>query len=83
MIIVVIITVLVTIVIIVSLIQLSPSSPPPPPVRSLIYTLYFHIYILYAFMKAKVSTVILTYNASGFFALGDVDLKMYTLIVYL
>ena len=36
-------------------------------------------------MKAKVSTVILIYSASGFLLLpvGDVDLDMYTLIVYL
>lgn len=38
----------------------------------------------YAFMKAKVSTVILILTVPHvFFALGDVDLDMYTFIVYL
>ena len=42
-------------------------------------------YIPYAFMKAKVSIVILIYSASVFLVLpvGNVDLDMYTLIVYL
>ena len=39
--------------------------------------------IPYAVMKASVSTVILIFGASVFLALGDVDLDMYTLIVYL